>query len=255
MTMSVFTRLAAALAIASLPALAAAPALASDSSVTALIAQARAGNVSDWLAHRLSATERGDALSELAAADEPDALVLAIGAGLEPDAINSAGTDALISAIAADSSRSVETLLRAGASPTLPTRFGPPGQFAASVGSAEIVALFARSGALDIGTRLLQAAQDDDVATLAPLLRAGASPDSQGPGQLTPLMAAVLDGAHNAVAALLAAGAQTELVDAHGLTALAMAVMADDPGSVNALLAAHADPSAKISGTPILSLA
>src|SRR5262245_32489436 len=130
------------------------------------------------------------------------------------------GTPALHWTVRVDDVDTAAQLIRAGADPTLVTRYGvTPMSLAASNGSAKMLKL---------------------------LLESGADPNSPDGAGETPLMAAALVGSLDSVKALLAAGATLDARDrAFQQTALMVAVRANHPELVRYFIEQGASANAQ----------
>jgi ankyrin repeat protein len=161
--------------------------------------------------------------SELAAAarlGDHTALVARLGEGSDVDAFGADGTPALHWLVARNDTEGVERLLKAGADPTLTSRYG--------------------------ATPLGLAATDGNAPLIRRLVAAGADPNARDPVGETLLMAAVGSGEAEAVAALLALGADVDARDSgYDQTALMFAARSGNADIARLLLEAGADIEAR----------
>lgn len=101
--------------------------------------------------------------------------------------------------------------------------------------------------AIELANQLFDAAREDQAATLAAYLDAGAPVNMQDAQGNTMLILAAYHHAAATVAVLLERGADVELTNDRGQNALTCAVFKQDVDSARALLEAGANPD---SGTP-----
>jgi hypothetical protein len=99
--------------------------------------------------------------------------------------------------------------------------------------------------AVELGSRLLGAAQNGRASDLLSLLDRGADIDFQDSSQRTALIWAAANGHASCVRHLLAGGADKDIRDVNGCTALIRATAKDHTGSLRLLLEAGADVEAR----------
>ena len=224
-------------------------------SLAELMEALTASGFSETLLPSHSDTTWADALTILAARDRDDLVAAIVGAGVDPDSVNSAGSTALQGAILAEAANSVTELVSLGADVTAERDGLTATDLAEATGNDTILRLVAAPGEISDATRLAIAAQSGDLERIEALLADGAdvnAPDADGS---SPVLHAALAGHAGAVALLAEWGGQVEAANSDGLSALGILVMSGNLEAVSDLLSHGATADHKMNGIPLLSLA
>ena len=196
-----------------------------------------------------------DALTILAARDRADLVAAIVGAGVDPDSLNSAGSTALQGAILAEAANAVAALVGLGADVTVERDGLSTTDLAEATGNDTILRLLHASGESVNATRLAIAARSGDLGRIEALLADGTDVNARNADGYTPILHAAMAGNMDAVALLAERGGEAEAASGDGLTALGVLVMSGDVAAVDDFLSRGANADHRMNGIPVLSLA
>ncbi|MXX89947.1 MAG: hypothetical protein F4213_20965 [Boseongicola sp. SB0677_bin_26] len=204
---------------------------------------------------RHSGTAWTDALAIFAARDRDDLVTEMVGAGVDPDSLNSAGSTALQDAILAEAANAIAALVGLGADVTVERDGLTATDLAEATGNDTILRLLDASGDAVNAIRLAIAARSGDLGRIEAFLAGGTDVNARDADGYTPVLHAALAGNMDAVALLAERGGRAEAASGDGLTALGVLVMSGDVEAVGEILSRGASADHRMSGIPVLSLA
>lgn len=196
-----------------------------------------------------------DALTILATRDRDDLVAEIVGAGVDPDGLNSAGSTALQDAILAEAANAVAALVRLGADVGIERDGLSATDLAEATGNDKILHLLDASRETVNATRLAFAARSGDLGRIEAILADGTDVNARDADGYTPVLHAALAGNMDAVALLAERGGEAEAAANDGLTALGVLVMSGELAAVGEFLSRGASADHRMNGIPVLSLA
>ena len=159
----------------------------------------------------------------------------------------------LHSAVIAENIEVVDILLIAGVNTEARYRGLSAAELAETMGAWDIAARL-RKGRAGVA-ELMAAIEDDDVGSVATLLKDGVDPNAADAGGTTALIRALMVGNAEIVDHLVDAGADPNLQSEGGTLPLAVPVLTGDAELIVVLTDSGADPDAKMDGVPLLTVA
>ena len=228
---------------------------AGEESLAELMEALSASGFSEAMLPRYPDLAWADALAILAARDRDDLVAEMVGAGIDPDSPNSAGSTALRNAILAEAANAVAALVGLGADVTVERDGLSASDLAEATGNGAILRLLDASGEPVNATRLAIAARSGDLGRIEVILAGGTDVNSRDADGYTPILHAAIAGNMDAVALLAKQGGEPEAASNDGLTALGVLVMSGDVATVGDLLSRGSSADHSMHGIPVLSLA
>ena len=196
-----------------------------------------------------------DALTILATRDRDDLVAEIVGAGVDPDGLNSAGSTALHNAILAEAANAVAALVGLGADVTVERDGLTATELADATGNGTILRLLDASGETAKATRLAIAARSGDLGRIEAILADGTDVNARDAVGYVPVLHAALAGNADAVAYFAERGGEAEAASDDGLTTLGVLVMSGDVVAVGDFLSRGASADHRMNGIPMLALA
>lgn len=203
---------------------------------------------------KFSEKERADALSALVASGENQHIRRLVEAGADPNAVNTRGANALITAVTVDNIDAVITLISLNADPAERVPLGRAIDYADQVGSHEMKMAITGSSGINNTDRLRSAARQGDVEAVKEFIETGVDVNNIDSSGVTALVEAVQASQIKAAEILLQNGAKADLPNV-SLPAIALSISQGDIETTGLLLKNGASVNQMVDGMPLLSIA